>query len=115
MSCLTVEMRGNHEKPIGELVKILKDCMDEMSGELVAENWRHFDGCEVALLVFERFYWRNGSYANLTVLLTETEEEQTADIVGSGGGEGLFNLSWGANSDFARAAESILAENGFSE
>lgn len=100
MSCLVTEMRSNQEKSIGELVNILKGRMTEISGELVTENWRHFDDCEVVLLVFEKLYWRNRSYANLTVLLTETEEDQTADIVGSGGREGLFNISWGCKFQF---------------
>lgn len=38
---------------------------------------------------------------------------QTADIVGSGGGEGLFNISWFANSDLADSAEKILQKYGF--
>jgi len=65
------------------------------------------------LLSFEKYFMRNGSYASLTVLLTENGNVQTADIIGSGGGEGIFNLSWGANSDFADMAERVLSKNGF--
>ena len=75
------------------------------------------DGCpfvNVHVLTFEKFYFRNGSYASLTVVLTENNDEKTADIIGSGGGEGLFNISWGANSSFARDAENILRDYGLS-
>lgn len=55
------------------------------------------------------------SYANLTVLLVETSKIQTAQIIGSGGGNGVFNLSWGTNSNFAESARSVLEEYGFTE
>ena len=43
------------------------------------------------------------------------EEVQTADIVGSGGGEGLWNFSYGANAEFADMAVEVLQEYGFQE
>lgn len=110
MSCKVTKMIGNHKFQIEELTRILKT---DLPGELVTESLRYFDHCKVVLLFFEKYYFRNGSYANLTIMLTETEESQTADIIGSGGGEGIFNISWGANTDFAEAAESILANRGF--
>ncbi len=110
MSSRVTKMTGSFEQSIDELVKILKR---EISGKLVTESRRDIGGCRIALLIFEKYYFRNGSYANLTVLLTETGEKQTADVIGSGGGEGIFNLSWGANSEFAEEAEGILADNGF--
>lgn len=112
MSCLVIKMTGNHEKEMEELAGILKS---HMPGELVTERLRYYENCKVLLLVFEKFYFRNGSYANLTVLLTETRVYQTADIIGSGGGEGLFNISLGANAEFAEKAKYILAEYGFRE
>ena len=115
MSSMIIKMRGNHEKSINEVAAVLRSRIPGLFGELVTENWRHFDNCKVVLLVFEKLYLRNDNYANLTVLLTETKEEQTADIVGSGGGAGMFNWSWGANSHFAKTAVNILAENGFRE
>lgn len=111
MSSQVTKMRGSCERSIEELVSILKE---NISGELVTESWRYAEGCEVVLLIFEKFYLRNASYANLTILLTEIEGYQLADVVGSGGGEGFLNISWGANSNFANAAERILAANGFS-
>lgn len=46
-------------------------------------------------------------------MLTESEESQTADIAGFGGGEGLLNISWGANFEFAEKAAEILERCGF--
>ena len=70
-------------------------------------------GNQVILFSGERYFFRNGSYASLTVMLTEFDGMQTADIIGSGGGEGLFNISLFANSDFAESAEKVLQSYGF--
>lgn len=110
MGSVNITMRGNHSKSIKEISAAL---IREISAELIAESRRSYDNVHIDLLSFEKYYMRNGSYASLTVLLTEDEEKQTADIIGSGGGEGIFNFSWGANSDFADMAERILSRNGF--
>lgn len=49
----------------------------------------------------------------MTILLTENNEEQIADIVGSGDGDGISNISWGANTNFAESPINILKEFGF--
>ncbi len=64
------------------------------------------------MLSVEQYYFRNDSYASLTVLLTDGET-QTADIIGFGGGGGILNLSWGANANFANRAANILTNYGF--
>lgn len=110
MSSVNIRMKGNHSKSIEKTSNILKE---EINAQLVAENQRSYSDVNVILLSFEKYFMRNGSYASLTVLLTEDEIKQTADIIGSGGGEGIFNLSWGANSDFADMAERVLSMNGF--
>lgn len=81
--------------------------------EMVGKNSRGSGSGEAMMLNFEKLYFRNGSYATLSVLLTDFGGLQTADIVGRGGGEGLFNISWGANSEFADDAADILRGMGF--
>ncbi len=110
MSSVSIKMQGNNSKSIDEISSILQY---EINANLIAENKRVFDNVNVILLSFEKYFMRNGSYASLTVLLTENGNVQTADIIGSGGGEGIFNFSWGANSDFADMAERVLSKNGF--
>ena len=86
-----------------------------VNAELVAENSHVADDGQAIMLNFEKYYLRNGSYATLAVLLTDFGGIQTADIVGSGGGNGIFNISWGANSEFADDAADILRQMGFKE
>lgn len=112
MSSVLIRMNGNKDVDIQELAEALEH---EINAELVSESSRNMDGVCVVLLSFEKLFLRNGSYASLTVMLTEYEDMQTADIVGSGGGEGIFNISWGANSDFAEMAAEVLQRYGFEE
>lgn len=68
---------------------------------------------DVLLLALERYYMRNNSAACLTIQIIDDGQIQKAIVIGSGGGEGIFNLSWGANAGFANDAADILRELGF--
>ena len=111
MGATVIKMEGNHTTSIKNLAGILKS---RLNAELVSESCQEFDKAAVILLCFEKYYLRNNSYASLTILLTEDDAEQTAEIIGFGGGNGLFNISFGANSNFANTAVKILKEHGFS-
>lgn len=109
MSGTYVKMEGSSFHSINEMAEALKN---GINAELICENHRHIDFVNLCILSFEKFFFRNGSYASLTVVLTENGNEKTADIVGSGGGEGFFNISWGANAELAGDAGRILREFG---
>ena len=72
------------------------------------------NGVEIWTLAYEKYFFRTGSYASVTVVLTEFGQEQTACVVASGGGAGINNFSYGANRNFARACVLALEECGFS-
>lgn len=111
MASVHIKMRGNTCTSIVEISAAFKE---DLFAELVSESFRNYKDVNINLLSFEKYYFRNGSYAGLTVMFTETVDTQTADITGFGGGEGLFNLSWGANTHFAEEAVRILKRYGFS-
>jgi hypothetical protein len=46
-------------------------------------------------------------------MLTDDGDVLKAVIVGAGGGGGLFNVGWGANSNYAYRGEELLAALGF--
>ena len=104
------KLNGNFTKKIDEASELLKN---GVNAELISKTCRTVGSAEIILLNFEKFYLRNGSCAGLTVMLTETKESQTADVTGFGGGEGLLNISWGANFEFAEKAAEILERCGF--
>lgn len=87
--------------------------LNNRGAEKIGENERFLGGSMAYFLAFERYYLRNGSYASLSIMLTESGNVQTADIVGSGGGAGIFNFSLGANTDFLGMAADILQKFGF--
>ena len=58
------------------------------------------DNVNVTTFVFEQYFFRNGSYASLNVTLVNSQGISTVTTVGSGGGSGIMNLSWGAEEDF---------------
>lgn len=112
MSGICVKMRGESDTSIMVMANTLKN---KINAELLCERYHNIDAVNVRILSFEKFYFRNGSYASLTVVLTENGSSKTADIIGSGGGEGLFNISWGANSEFTRDAANVLTSLGLRE
>ena len=59
----------------------------------------------VVTAVFENYFMRTGSYASLSVTMIWmpgffSKGTAVVSAVGSGGGDGLFNISWGAEDDF---------------
>lgn len=64
-------------------------------------------------LAYEKYYFRTGSYTSVTIVLTEHGQAQTACVVSSGGGEGVINISYGANRNFAKACVQVLEDCGF--
>ena len=112
---INLEAHGG-EKRIGELASIVKEALTARGdAELVYESARQMGDAAVHLLALERFYLRNGSYAAMSLMLTEEGEDQTAVVVASGGGEGIFNFSLGANESFANMAAELLLPYGFRE
>lgn len=112
MSALTIKMTGDNTIPIVEAVRALKR---SISGEYISESWHDFGDATAVLLSYEKYFLRTGSYTGLTVMLTESAGAQYADIIGFGGGSGLFNISWGSNSEYADDAARILQSLGFRE
>jgi len=110
----TVMECKNIVKNIEELADAVKKEF-EYDAELVYQTQKDFADGAAVLLSFEKYYLRNGSYASLALLLTQKGEIQAADIVASGGGEGILNWSWGANDSFAGKAVKILNKYGFAE
>lgn len=81
--------------------------------EQISKSECMINGVAIWVLAYEKYFFRTGSYASVTVVLTEFEQEQTAYVVASGGGEGVVNLSFGANRNFAKDFVLVLESCGF--
>ncbi len=114
MASIYLSLRSSEKREeLFALAEELKRELNQKGAEKLCESEKFIGGGSVYFLSFERFYFRNGSYASLSVMLTDDGETQTADIVGSGGGEGIFNIGLGANTDFAEMAAQVLKRHGF--
>ena len=114
MGATTVKVKKLKSEELRDIVKTVRKSL-AIEAEVLGEHWRECGGIKVCLLSFEKYYFRNGSYANLSMMFMEANGIQTVDCIGSGGGNGLLNLSWGANRNFARLGYEELLKLGFEE
>ena len=112
MSSAIIKMKRGSETDLAEVSKSILDDFKGDVAELSLEQMSEVNGVKVLL---ERYYMRNGSMAVSTVQIIDSGEVQQATIIGTGGGEGLMNISLGANQDFARRVAKVLAKLGFEE
>lgn len=100
-------------KKVTQLAGIIEERFD---GELVCNELQELnDNTKVLVMNYEKYYFRVSSYVGLTIVITEFNVSQTAIITGFGGGNGLLNISWGANGSFAVEMAELLKEFGFEE
>ena len=109
MDRTTVYMSAQKQKSLQEIYEQLRT----IQADLVSKTEQSVNGVQIWTLVYEMYYFRTKSYASLTVVLTEYENRQTACIVGSGGGGGMFNVTYGANRNFVTKCENALKVCGF--
>ena len=95
MSSAIIKMKRGSET---DLAEVSKSILDDFKGD-------------VAELSLEQMSEVNG----VKVQIIDSGEVQQATIIGTGGGEGLMNISLGANQDFARRVAKVLAKLGFEE
>ena len=69
----------------------------------------------ITIFVAEEYYFRINSTLTLTVIVEETVDETTVEIVSGGGREGLVGLSYGAEKSAMKRIVKLLKENGFRE
>jgi len=101
---------SNSKFPVDEFIESL---VQGSFAELVNRTEHNYNDARMVVLCFEKYYMRNDSTAALTIIVSELNDETNVELIAFGGGQGLLNLSWGANKSFARSAISVLQEFGF--
>lgn len=81
--------------------------------EQISKSAQTINDVTLWTLAYEKYFFRTSSYTSVTVVLTEHGQEQTACVVASGGGAGIYNQSYGSNRNFAKACVQVLEECGF--
>lgn len=86
-----------------EAFEIVADIGEKIADRVCDPLTTEIEGVRFAVFTFEKYYMRTGSYASLTVSLAGTEDITAVTVIGSGGGDGIFNMSYGAEEDFVSA------------
>lgn len=85
-----------------------------ITGECRMDVKAKFDNGESRMMVFEKFYYRAGNRASLSVMITEIDDRITVDAVSTGGSTGVFiRFNWGAENSFVGIVEKTLRNLGF--
>lgn len=71
-----------------------------VTGELIDYYEVREQSGYLAVLVFEKHYWRAGNRLTLTVTVDDLSGRTRVHCVSGGGGEGLFRFDWGASESF---------------
>ena len=113
MASRKITMYAEKQYELSEIKdRMKKEFYDQkLDVDFVGEVSHELGETKTLLLIFERWYIRTGSYASLTVLLSEFQGYQSADIISSGGKDDFF--SWGAEDNFAKWGEEALRNLGF--
>lgn len=113
MSITTIKMRRPAQGELKDIASAFRRKYNETFAEFLTETWLEGTDLTVCQMLYERFYFRNSSYATVIILLSEQDGEQRVLINGCGGGDGLFNISLGANNSFAYKTKDYFQAQGF--
>ena len=110
MAGTTIRMNAKKEKSLQQIHEKLHYIV---GAEQISKSAQIINNVTIWTLVYEKYYFRVGSYTSATIALTEYGEDQTACVVSSGGGAGIANHSMGANRKFAKECVQALEACGF--
>lgn len=80
-----------------------------VSMNLVDSSKKEMGNSKLAVLVYDKYFMRNGSRASLNVTIMSEDREVFVSAIGSGGGQGVFfNFSWGAETDILQPVKQVL-------
>lgn len=115
MSATIIRMERNSTESLGELQEVFTKAMFDFTLEQKYYELHEENGVETLLMVYEKYFMRNSSYACLIVQCRSSNGIQTATLIGTGGGHGVFNVSFGANETFAFDGKRAMEQCGFKE
>ncbi len=76
--------------------------------DLIYEEHHTTGNKSVSILMFEKYYFRNESYAGLTVTISNEYEVTKVIAIASAGSHSAFNFSLGADTNFTNKVIRIL-------
>jgi hypothetical protein len=97
--------------PFDAVSMILSD--EDFKQELVFQDYKvaNDDANAIAILVFERYFFRNNSTATLTITVSNFEGDTTLKCISTGNGEGIFDIGWWAGKSFIKPIRKMFNPN----
>ncbi|HCJ56102.1 DUF6054 family protein [Lutispora sp.] len=89
------------------------DMLQELdSAELIYDELkRPAPGKEIAILVFEKYYFRSENRAAMTVIIDNFEGVTYVKAIAAGSSQGfIFNFDWGAADNFVESVRKVFKE-----
>lgn len=89
---------------------IIEDIVEgSISGTLIDEYRRAWNGKEIVVIVLEKFYYRTSNRASMTVTIDNFGGVTTVHAVASGSSQGaFFRFDWGAGGSFIESVKNAL-------
>lgn len=86
--------------------------LDLDSAELVYDELKSpSEGKKIAILVFEKYYFRSENRAALTVTIDNFDGVTSVTAIATGSSQGLiFNFDWGAADNFVESIRKVFKE-----
>ncbi|MBR2880306.1 MAG: hypothetical protein IKC02_06515 [Oscillospiraceae bacterium] len=104
-----ISMRG--PGTVAEISALLKERIPESGFTCDLIDSASRNGAD--MLVFEKYFFRAGNCASLSVMITEENGSVIVDSVGAGAREGFLDFTWGAEEGFALEVQNVLEPLGF--
>jgi hypothetical protein len=97
--------------PVDAVTLLLADA--EIKETLVFQDYKVAlggvtDEQAIAILVFEKYFFRINSSATLTITISNFEGETTVKCISTGNGDGIFDIGWGAGKSFIKPIRKVL-------
>lgn len=85
---------------------------DLSSAELIYDELKHpAEGKEIAILIYEKYYFRAENRAALTVIIDDFSGITSVTAVAAGSSQGfIFNLDWGAADNLVESIRKALKD-----
>jgi hypothetical protein len=106
---------AKYEKSItGEFWKVLNRLHEDImksaaTMNLVDESDFNIGNINIAVRVYDKYFFRNGNRVNLSLTVAGNDSEVHISAIGAGGGQGIiFNFSLGAEDDLVDVVKASL-------
>lgn len=104
-------IKGQFESVVEHLNQDILD--SGISMNLVDESSFAFGDTKVAVMVYDKYFMRNGSRASLSLTVVSNGDEIFISAIGAGGGQGvIFNFSLGAEDEMVAVVEESVGRIG---